>query len=195
LRRFNVGKSKSIKISVKLDGITPIMFDRYSGDNKTQLKVEDKFYFGQDGKSLILPSLNVMSFLSAQNTTSVAKRFMPPKEYKRVANGFLSYITITPFEIPICRNGKQIVFEGFSKESGIQIHNSVARLDKGIPNPKIRPVVSAPWDMSFTLNVYENDDFQLKLLEDLFIKGGIALGLGTFRGVFGKFNVSSWDVQ
>lgn len=190
-----MARNKTLKISVKLDGITPIMFDRYSGDNKTQLRVEDKFYFAKDGKSIILPALNLMSFLSAQNTTSVAKRFMPPKEYKRVANGFLSYITINPFEIPICRNGEQIVFDGFSDAAGIHVHQSVARLDKGIPNPKIRPVIDTPWDMAFDLNVYENDDFQIKLLEELFIKGGIALGLGTFRGVFGKFKVSTWDVS
>jgi hypothetical protein len=185
--------NKISKIAVKLDGITPIMFDRYSGDNKTVLRVEDKFYFAKDGKSIILPSTNIMSFLSAQNTTSIAKRFLPSKEYKKVAQGFLSYITINPFEIPICRKGKPIVFNGFNDE--IWVHNSVARLDKGIPNPKIRPVIEAPWDVSFELMVYDNPDFQIKLLEELFAQGGVAIGLGTFRGVFGKFNVSEWNVK
>ena len=108
--------SRTKKIQVRLDGITPIMFDRYAGDNKTSLKVEDKFYFDKDGKSLIIPAANVMSFLSAQNTTSIAKRFLPAKEYKKVAQGFLSYITINPFSIPLCRNGEQIVFSVVSNE-------------------------------------------------------------------------------
>jgi hypothetical protein len=30
------------------------------------------------------------------------------------------------------------------------------------------------------------------MLTDLFIRGGLAIGLGTFRGVFGKFKVSEW---
>jgi hypothetical protein len=58
---------------VKLSGLAPLMFDRYAGDNKTQLPVQAKLYFMEDGKSLCIPAVNLMSFLSAKNTTSVAK--------------------------------------------------------------------------------------------------------------------------
>lgn len=36
-------------------------------------------------------------------------------------------------------------------------------------------------------------DLNSKLLKDLFEIGGVAIGLGTFRGVFGKFKVTKWD--
>jgi len=113
-----------------------------------------------------------------------------------MAQSLLSYIAIAPFEIPITRNGKQIVFNGFDgeedKKAGIYIHRSVARLDKGIPNPKVRPVVRAPWEINFTLTIYPNDDFNEELVHQLIQKSGIAIGLGTFRGVFGKFEITQW---
>ena len=53
--------------TVRLRGLTPIMFDRYPGDNDTKLEVWQKLYFlPDDGKTLVLPAANVMSFLSAR---------------------------------------------------------------------------------------------------------------------------------
>ena len=181
---------------VTLKGIADLMFDRYAGDNKTELTVEKKMYFASDGESLMMPSANIISLLTAQNTPSAPKRFLDKRVYKSMAQSLLSYIAIAPFEIPITRNGKQIVFNGFDgeedKKAGIYIHRSVARLDKGIPNPKVRPVVRAPWEINFTLTIYPNDDFNEELVHQLIQKSGIAIGLGTFRGVFGKFEITQW---
>jgi hypothetical protein len=184
---------KTFQISQEWTGITPVMFDRYAGDNKTALRAEDKMYFAADGKSLILPAINIMSFLSAQNTTSVPKRFLDSREYKDVCQAMLSYITIEPFLIPLMAKGKQIEFAGWDEK--IWIHKSVARLPKGIPNPKERPVINLPWELNLIMRVIENEDFNLKLLEDLIRKGGIALGIGTFRGLFGKFDVTKWEIK
>jgi hypothetical protein len=32
------------------------------------------------------------------------------------------------------------------------------------------------------------------LLKKIFEQGGHAVGLGTFRGVFGKFRVTQWEI-
>jgi hypothetical protein len=181
---------------VTLSGISDIMFDKYAGDNKTELPVEKKLYFMPDGKSVMLPSANILSFLSALNTDSAPKRFMDSREYKKVAAAFLSYTAITPFSIPFMREGKNIQFKGFEndidKTSGIYVHRSVARLAKGIPNPKIRPVVPLPWQLSFNIMIYQNNDFNEELLSSMFIRGGMAIGLGTYRGIYGKFEVVEW---
>jgi len=176
---------------VSLRGITDIMFDRYAGDNKTELSVEQKMYYAQDGKTLILPATNVMSFLSAQNTPSAPKRLLDSREYKKVAQALLGYIAISPLEIPITKSNKPIVFGGFNGE--IYVHNSVARLEKGVPNPKIRPVIRTPWELNFTLTMFPNNEIKESLVKDMFDRGGIAIGLGTFRGVFGKFVVDKWE--
>jgi len=190
-------KQDKLTRQVTLNGISPIMFDKYAGDNKTTLEVGQKMYFDKDGKSLVVPSMNIVSFLTATNTPSAPKVLLPSKEYKAVAQAALSYTAVSPFIIPLMRDGEQIVFHGFAddvdNEGGIEVHRCVARLAKGIPNPKIRPVVRLPWSISFSLTLYKNNALAEPMLRKLFEQGGIACGLGTYRGVFGKFQVTQWE--
>lgn len=190
-------QSQAIVRKITLRGIADIMFDRYAGDNKTELAVEQKMYFADDGESLVIPAANISSFLCAQNTPSAAKRFLDPRKYKKMAQALLGYVSISPLLIPLTREGKPVKHHGFDGDvdakGGIYVHRCVARLDKGIPNPKIRPVVKTPWELSFELTIYPNEEFQEELVRSLFERGGIAIGLGTFRGVFGKFLVDQWE--
>jgi len=145
-----------------------------------------------------LPSLNLMSLLSAQNTMSAPKRFLDSRKYKGVAQAILSFVSIDPELIPFLRDGKPVVFNGFGEDgidhsSGIYIRKDVARLDKGIPNPKSRPVLPMPWELDFTLQFFKNDEVKEETVQNLFIRAGVALGIGTFRGVFGKFIVKTWE--
>jgi hypothetical protein len=100
-------------------------------------------------------------------------------------------------DIPFMRNKKPIevgVFgEHIDEKSGIKLHRSVARLEKGIPNPKERPVLSLPWQLVFNLTIFPNKEIKEAEIKNLFEDGGIAIGLGTFRGVFGKFTVDGWE--
>ena len=186
---------KMTKIQVSLEGLTPIMFDRYAGDNKTELEVQDKFYFAKDGKTLILPAGNLMSLLSAQNTMSAPKRFLDSRQYKKVAAAISSYVTVEPFDGAVfMANGLPIEFGGFDDKQ-FYVDQRVARLEKGIPNPKVRPVLDVPWELDFSLSVFENQDFTLKLLKDLISKSGYAIGLGTYRGQFGKYSLIGWDEE
>ena len=179
------------KRSVLLRGIRPIMFDRYAGDNKTQLRTEDKMYYAEDGKTLVLPSQNIMSFLTSENTQSAPRRLLG-RQYKTVAQAVKSFVEIEEQLIPFQRGGKPIVFEGFDTTEGVYVRNDVARLKDGIPNPKVRPVIDLPWELQFTLLLLPNNEIQEAMIRDLFERGGIALGLGTYRGVFGKFVVEEW---
>ena len=183
---------------VTLCGTTEIMFDRYAGDNSTQLEPWQKLYLlPGDSKVIGLPALNIMSFLTAHNTNSAPKRLRDKRKYKDIANAILSFVTIKPDFIPFLRDDQQIMFgrleHDSDPQSGVYIHRSVARLDKGIPNPKVRPVLPLPWTIKFDLTMYPNKEIQEQELINLFEEGGRALGLGTFRGVFGKFIVESWE--
>lgn len=184
--------------SVVLKGLADIMFDRYAGDNTTQLEPWQKLYLEPgDSRVIGIPAANIMSFLSAHNTNSAPKRLRDKRKYKDICNAFLSFVVIQPSFIPLLRKGEPIrlgKFEGdVDKSSGIYIHRSVARLDKGIPNPKVRPVVPLPWELAFTLTLLPNRETNEQELQNLIEEGGRALGLGTFRGVFGKFAVEKWE--
>lgn len=183
---------------VKLVGMTDIMFDRYAGDNSTKLEPWQKLYLSPDGLRVIgLPSLNIMSFLTAHNTNSAPKRLRDKRKYKDIANACLSFVSIAPTFIPFKRHDTTITFGILDKDrddqSGVYIHRAVARLDKGIPNPKERPVLPLDWSLSFELQLFPNKEIQEQEIMNLFEEGGRALGLGTFRGVFGKFRIEQWD--
>jgi len=167
------------------------MFDRYPGDNKTQLMPEQKLYTKEDG-TIIVPAANIQSFLCAENTKSAVKMFYDPRKYKRVAQALLGFVLVDPFEIPLTRDGQEIKFEGWD-ENGITLHNSVARLEKGVPNPKERPLIDTPWELEFQVRLFPNDEISEVEVKNLFDKGGVAIGLGTYRGVFGKFAIDKWD--
>lgn len=191
-----------IKRRVLLNGITPLMTDRYAGDNKTRLEWHQKIYL-QDGTSnLCLPTLNLVSFFTAHNTNSAPKRLRDKREYKNICNAILSFVNVSAVDgnsetIPFTRQGKTITVGAFSdrkdEQSGLYLHRAVARLDKGIPNPKERPVLPLPWSLEFDLTIYPNKEIKEQEIKNLLTEGGMAIGLGTFRGVFGKFEVAKWE--
>jgi hypothetical protein len=182
---------------VKLVGLTDLMFDRYPGDNTTQLEPHQKMYLEPgDSRVIGLPSLNIMSFLSAHNTNSAPKRLRDKRKYKDIANAMLSFVSISEQFIPLTRHGKVITLGKIEHDkdplSGVYVAYHVARLDKGIPNPKVRPVLPVEWELDFTLQLFPNRETKETDVQNLFEEGGRAIGLGTFRGVFGKFRVAKW---
>lgn len=179
--------------NVTLTGTRPIMFDRYAGDNQTKLQWWEKVYLIPGTRQLCLPSLNIMSFLSAHNTNSAPKRLRDKRKYKDIANAILAFLTIDEEYIPFLRNGAAIMLgepdDVRDAMSGLHRRLDVARLDKGIPNPKDRAVLSLPWALCFTARLARNTEIQEAEVKNLLVEGGRAIGLGTFRGVFGKFVV------
>ena len=180
--------SKQLVIQAGLRGIRPLMFDRYAGDNNTKLPANEKMYLS-DGGQLMIPALNLFSLLAAENTKSVCNQFFG-KQSKSVGLGIKSYVNVDPFEIPLMDDNGPIVFTGFNAQ--IYVLKHVARLAKGVPNPKERPVVALPWHLDFQVQYIENSLCTLENLRQAFTMGGI-LGLGTFRPFFGKYELVTWQ--
>lgn len=188
---------------VRLVGIRELMFDRYAGDNKTKLDWSQKIYLVPGTNILALPTTNIVSFLTAHNTNSAPKRLRDKRAYKDICNACLSFTSISATNspnvgyIPILRESSPIEVGKFEEsndpKSGLYLHRSVARLDKGIPNPKERPTLPLPWAVEFQLDIYPNKEIKEQEIKNLIEEGGLAIGLGTFRGVFGKFLIESWE--
>lgn len=196
--RSEAGTREIIRRTVRIRGLTDIMFDRYPGDNDTKLETHQKLYFGgETGRTICLPSANIISFLSAQNTDSAPKRLLDSRKYKQFALACGSFVTIGPRMIPFLRDGQPILFGKFvgdtDPESGVYIDRRVARLDKGIPNPKVRPALPMPWELQFDLTLLPNKQIQEQQLLNVVTDGLLCLGLGTFRGQFGKAEVIFWE--
>lgn len=200
--RSEQGTKDLICRKVQIDGVMPLLFDRYAGDNDTKLTEAQKLYFDRDGKTIVMPSSNLMSFLSAKNTDSAPKRLLDSRKYKKFTEACASFVIISSLDgsenIPILRDGKPIVFSGFGPDetcptSGVYIRRDVARLEKGIPNPKSRPVLPLSWSLVFKIEIFPNQLIQEQQIKNVLEQGGIAVGIGTWRGRFGKFVVSRWE--
>lgn len=193
------GIGEVVTRKVRLCGITEIMFDRYAGDNQTKLEPWQKLYLEPgDSKVIGIPATNIMSLLSAHNTNSAPKRLRDSRQFKKIANACLSFVGIEPSFIPLLRDGTPIKFGAFGKDerdpvSGCYVHYSVARLKDGIPNPKARPVIPLSWSIEFGLQVFPNREIKEQEIVNLFEEAGRAIGLGTYRGVFGKYYVDKWE--
>lgn len=178
-------------IQCQLSGLRPMMFDRYSGDNATQLPAQEKMYLTPEQR-LILPAINLYSLLCAELTPSVTNRFFK-KIGKTIALGIKSYTLIQPDEIPICDDKGQIEFHGWNGQ--IRIHEATARVKKSggliVPQPKQRPLLELPWHIDFAITYQENSHCSLESLRQAIEFGGI-LGLGTFRPFFGRYEVTKW---
>jgi hypothetical protein len=175
-------------IQVQLSGLRPLMFDRYAGDNSTTLPPEEKMYL-TPAKILVLPVVNLFSLLCSENSKSVCRQFFG-KAGKTIAMGIASYVMIDPFEVTICDGNDPIVFKGWDDK--ISVHNAVARVKGGIPNPKKRPVIALPWNIEFDVTYQDNKYCSLENLRQAFAMGG-TLGLGTFRPFYGRYEVTMWQ--
>jgi hypothetical protein len=198
--RGEAGTREQTVRTVRLRGLTPIMFDRYPGDNDTKLEVWQKLNFVPDTRIIALPVAAIISFLSAQNTDSAPKKLLDPRKYKKFCSACASFVQIADVyttHLPFTRDAMPVEFGKLDGEadplSGVYTDRDVARLDKGIPNPKVRPVLPLPWEVEFKLTLYPNRDLQEQQLLNVFTLGGIAVGLGTNRPRYGKFEVAFWE--
>ena len=188
--------------TVTLTGIRDIMFDRYAGDNNTKLEWHQRIYLMPGTSIMALPIDNIVSLLSAHNTNSAPKRLRDKRKFKDIANANLSFVSISgpannPRYIPFLRDGQPIEVGTFGpdrdEKSGLYLDRRVARLDKGVPNPKERPVLPMPWALTVELSILPTKEVKEQELYNLISEAGAAIGIGTYRGVFGKYAVTQWE--
>lgn len=178
------------KYLVRLEGVRPLMFDRYAGDNKTKLSPENKLYLDPE-QYLTIPALNIFSLLAAENTKSASKMFFG-KQWGKIAQGIKAHVDLDPYLIPIQDESGPIKFNGFDGKK-LEVVHHVARLAKGVPNAKERPKLNLPWAIEFNLTYLKNSDATIGNVRQAIEDGG-SIGLGTFRPFFGTYHMTKFDL-
>jgi hypothetical protein len=119
----------------------------------------------------------------------VAKRFYG-KQGRDVALGVQSFVNIEATgDDPLNATITDETGASYKKnDDRIKIVFHVARLNKGIPNPKERPMIPTGWRVQFKFELQENQMLNVATLKKMVEQGGI-LGLGTFRPIFGRYSV------
>jgi hypothetical protein len=173
-----------VEAKVKLIGLKSLLFDRYHGNNQAKPEPIEKVYWSRHDEAC-LPQINLYSSLSAENTKSVAKMFYG-KNAKPLSMAVNNWLQIHQEDLILTRNGRPFHRSNF--DSDFRIVHHVARLQKGIPNPKVRPLIDAPWQCEFDITFNPTPECNWPVMVKMLQQAGM-IGLGTYRPLYGTFQV------
>jgi len=186
-----------IKISVTIESLSDIMFDQFFDHSKEPRPPEQKLYL--DGRQAGFPSINFMAFLFNQKGNSCATKFEGKKRNEYISIGF-SHISISPSHIPFLWKDKPVILKSLEDDERFYIF-------RGAPTTKMpgggfikqeakpRPVLKIGWSLEFEITLFKNNLINDQKLRNWFEMGGIVIGIGTYRPLFGRFSIKKWDVK
>jgi hypothetical protein len=183
------------KFLITVDGLAPILFDRFYDHSQEARPAEQKMYYSSRNKNhLIMPSENIIAFLLGEYPPGCAKAFEKKKSKEYIQIG--AQIQITPTEIPFLDdNDRPVVFNGF-EDPRFSIVLVGGRTRKGSSSikqeAKPRPVLNLPWRLKFELSLWKNHLIDENKLRNWFEAGGFQLAVGSWRPRYGRFMVSDW---
>jgi len=186
------------QIHIVTEPLADIMFDQFFDHSKEPRPAEQKFYI-QGKNQLVFPSLNIMAFLFNQKGNSCVTKFEGKKRGDYISMGF-SHISISPQFIPFKgKDQKPIFFTDFDDGKFYVFRSApTTKLPGGgiiKQEAKPRPVLKMPWSLEFEINLYKNPLINSTKLQNWFEAGGLLIGLGTYRPLFGRFMIKKWEVK
>jgi len=194
-------KLKETKLTITLSGMADLMEDKFiSREGEQNYPPEQKLYLDKKN-GLVWPAENIFSFFfRTTHPLGCAKKFEKKQAMDFCSIG-MGHVSVSPSLIPITRNGKQIIFNGFENDydekAHIRVTNMKGIIRKGtqpVPQIAIRPVIELPWDISFGINIVDNGLIDDTKIYNWLIEGGLKIGLGSFKPLFGRFTVTQFDV-
>lgn len=202
-KKATVQESMATNINVTIRGLSGIMFDRFIDHSKEVRPADQKLYFDSDGKTVVVPSMMIESFLTRQLApVGCACKFegKKGKEYGSIA---MSHVFFSPELIPIneTKTGKPIVLKSeVEKDARFYVarFSPVTKMSGGgaiKQEAKPRPVLRHGWEISFEIQIIKNTLIDETKLFNWFSSGGILIGLGSYRPRYGRFEVVKWETK
>ena len=97
-------------------------------------------------------------------------------------------VYIDPVNIPFMNDDSPIVFSKFNEK--VYIDERMARPSATARVIARRPVISMPWLLRFDLTINQTEFVTESRIKDWFMRGGISVGIGAYRPMFGRFEAS-----
>ena len=94
-------------------------------------------------------------------------------------------VYIDPVNIPFLSDGNPIVFGKFNEK--VYVDERMARPSNTARVIARRPVISMPWFLKFDLTINQTEFVTESRIKDWFMRGGISVGIGAYRPMFGRF--------
>jgi len=182
--------------NITLEGLSDLLFDKFWDHDKMDRPIDQKMYLNDDNH-LVMPGSNLHAFLWNERKAGCVKFFEGKGSPQYLAR--VGFVNIVDREALILGKGdKPIKWTGQAKKPIFIINESgvTGSGNKIVKQPiKPRPGVSLPWKIQFSITVVENDMIDVQKLYNWVSRGGLLIGLGTWRPRFGRFLVAKWDVS
>ena len=154
-----------------------------------------------------------MSFFYSDQYPSCFKMLFTDKmKRKTVTQEFKATVFVDDPQIPLLdENEEQIKFHGFvdngkgkktDEKARLYVDYSIPRVKSGpnsvVTNPnKQRPTRRRPWAVKFNMTVIElpNSTVDCNMVRDYLVRGGMLIGIGTHRPMFGRFFVDKFEAE
>jgi len=204
-------KVKTVKqalISTEIVGLADMQMDHYFGAAQDPNNLDDKMYLDESG-GLCMPAENILHMFYGTFYASAINLVEKKMEWKKAAWEAKALMFIEPNMVPILRDGEQVIHKGWKKtksgrlhdpEAGIWLDDSLPRVKGGVvagDQGKLRPTLKKPWAMRFNIRVIEEEGSPVTVerIEKWLETGGMKIGIGTHRPVYGRFEVVKFDVS
>jgi hypothetical protein len=192
---------KVSKISVTLEGLSDIMFDRFFDHSGEDRPPERKLYLNDAGE-VVLPAECIYSFLFRDMAPVGVIRFVEKRGAKDYIALGQAHLSIEPTLIPFLdEKGKAIKFTKFGPGTKFMVNDWSAGITK-LNGGKVikqevrkRPILRLPWLLEFSINLFPNDKVTPDKLQSWFETGGLVTALGTYRPRHGRFMVKTFNVK
>ena len=189
------------RIQTTIDGIVPVMFDRYFNATeqepgtkkkaKTTWKEELPLKCYIDKNGVYAPVDNIRMMLIGNRFRTGAAKILGSEIEKNKGKPYSNFckacVWVVGPEDPlkVYFEPRRKSYDDFDERSFINAAGS-----RGISR---RPLIVTPWSLTFFVDVVD-DIFAESKIRQFFEVAGMRCGLGAYGPTFGRFLVQSWEV-
>ena len=199
---------KTALVSAEIVGLADLQFDHYIGAEQDPKDLDAKMYLDEQN-GLCIPAENILHMFYGTFYESAIHICEKKMEWKGIAWQTKAMVFVEPNMVPVLRDGEQVVHNGWKKtksgrphdpDAGLWVDNSLPRVKGGVvggDQTKLRPTLKLPWSMNFNIRVIEEDGSVVttERVRRWLETGGLKVGIGTHRPVYGRFEVTKYAVS
>lgn len=182
------------KYKIKLDGIVPIMFNRFyvppQGDTtkKKKLTLKDKLWI--DEKGVYIPTDNLrMMLIGNKHRTGAAKIYGSTIESKK-GKEYVDFAKACIWTVGLDDPMKAYFFPGRTTWDDTDLRSFINAT--GSRSSTERPLLKTPWSVEFEVHITD-PVFDPDKVKAFYEVAGMRCGLGVYGPTFGRFVVAEWE--
>lgn len=181
---------KKSDIDITIGGLSDLYLDQFV--RQEEIPTKQKLPTNDEG-NVVIPKLYIKSFLASQKNTSCARMFSGSKEIAKTSQLIKANFFLNGKDPEILdENDEPIKAE---IDGNKVVEQSVGIYTKNQRNNKFVARVSLPWKLKIQATLFEHSKIDANKIRDWFEKGGLQVGIGTFRPDQGRFEVVDFKVK